>query len=228
MHSLIAPAALLSLLHAVQPTPQDVVARYVAAIGGEKALRSIASRITEGEFDNGRGLTTRYRMIEQSPNRRVTLIGPDPIDSPTGSGRGFDGTNGWDKNYIGTGLRRVTGDELADTAREADMLRPLRLLEDCLAATIDSQGDTDVVHCMNRAGNRIGFHFERKTGLLIRQDVGGARAVTLHFEEYRGLDGVMVPFRIRIDITGATVQFNARTIVHNVPVESGVFARPRS
>ena len=76
--------------------PESVVARYGQAIAGEAALRAVTSRITEGRFDNGRGLNVPFRIIEASPNRRVTLIGTYAIDGPMGSGRGFEGSRGWD------------------------------------------------------------------------------------------------------------------------------------
>lgn len=113
------------------PTATALLNRNVAALGGEAALRAIRTRTTEGQFDNGRGLNTRFRAYEESPNKRVTLIGTDPIDAEGGSGRGFDGAIGWDKNFIGTGLRTLDGRELASFVREADMLRPLNLLDQC-------------------------------------------------------------------------------------------------
>src|SRR6185295_13164497 len=96
----------------------DILQRYVEAIGGEGALRAVRSRVTTGEFNNGRGLVMPFRIVEQTPNRRVTVIGTHPIDSNEGSGRGFDGVAGWDKNFIGTGLRGIEGQELADLQRE--------------------------------------------------------------------------------------------------------------
>src|SRR5262245_34805821 len=117
--------ALAVLATQPKPTPASVLARYVQALGGEAALRAITTRVTDGAFDNGRGLKTRYRIVEQTPSMRVTIIGADPIDSPGGSGRGYDGAHGWDKSFIGTSLRALDGRELADAARDADMLRPL-------------------------------------------------------------------------------------------------------
>src|SRR5262245_18916740 len=102
-----------------------ILARYVQVLGGEAAIRAVTSRVKEGEYDNGRGLNTRFLIIEEAPNRRVTIIGTDSIDGVMGSGRGYDGTAGWDKNFVGTGLRTLAGRELADVARDADMLRPL-------------------------------------------------------------------------------------------------------
>ena len=117
----------LLTLAATQGAPLSaatLVNRYVQAIGGESAILAVTTRISEGEYDNGRGLNTRFRIVEEAPNQGVTLIGPDAIDAPTGSGRGFDGAVGWDKNFIGTGLRTLEGRELAAAARDADVHRP--------------------------------------------------------------------------------------------------------
>ena len=225
MQKLIALAIVWSQTSAAQPTPATIVARYVEAIGGEQALRAVTSRITEGQFDNGRGLNTRYRVIEVSPNKRVTIIGTEPIGSTGGSGRGYDGTNGWDKNFIGTGLRTLEGRELADAARDADLLRPLHLLDDCSAATVESQRDLDILKCTNKNGVPISFSFNKKTGLLDGQDIG-VRGVTIHYADYRAIDGVRLPFTTRLEVPGATIQYNALSIVHNPPVDPKVFQKP--
>lgn len=225
MQKLIAVAIVLSHASAAQPTPADIVARYVEAVGGEKAIRAVKTRITEGEFDNGRHLKTRFRIVEESPNKRVTIIGTEPIDSAGGSGRGYDGTNGWDKSFIGSGLRTLEGRELADAARDADMLRPLHLLDDCSGATAQSERDADVVTCTYKNGARISFSFNKKTGLLESQDIG-VRGVTIHYANYREIDGVRLPFTTRIDVPGATIRYNASSIVHNQPVDARVFQKP--
>jgi hypothetical protein len=227
MHKLLFVAIVLSQTGAVQPTPQSVVARYVQSLGGETAMRAVKTRITEGEFDNGRGLRTRYRIFEETPNKRVTLIGTDPIGSPTGSGRGYDGAAGWDKNYIGTGLRSLEGRELVDVAREADLLRPLRLIDDCASTSLENAKTADVVVCATKAGGQLRYHFDRKTGFLMRQDIAaGPRVVTITTDDYRLIDGVRLPFLTQIDVPGAIIRFSAGSITHNKPVDAKVFQKP--
>src|SRR5262245_44939649 len=118
--------------------PGDLLQRYVDAIGGVAALRAVHTRLTTGEFNNGHGLVTPFRIVERAPNQRVTVIGTHGIESREGSGRGFDGAAGWDKNFIGTGLRTIEGQELADLQRDADMLRPLHLLDMCVSTSTES------------------------------------------------------------------------------------------
>ena len=218
----------LLLLVAQQPGV-DLVHRYVEAIGGEAALRAVRTRVTTGEFNNGRGLVTPFRIVEQAPSRRVTLIGPRPIDSNEGSGRGFDGVGGWDKSFIGTGLRSIEGQELVDMQREADLLRPLHLLDGCQTVTVETSADRSIAVCAMPSGARLRWHFERASGLLVEQESTDATrpgAIRVLFEDYRMVDGVRLPFRTRILLPGATIGYTVASVRHNEPVQDAVFRRP--
>lgn len=93
-----------------------------------------------------------FQIVEEAPNRKVTLIGPDAIGSPMGSGRGFDGVKAWDKSFIGTGLRTLEGRELADAARDADVQRLLHLLDDCPGPKIATRPGGHTVTCDIKSG----------------------------------------------------------------------------
>jgi hypothetical protein len=219
---------LLIIAAAGQPE-SDLLHGYVQALGGEEALRAVRSRVTTGEFNNGRGLVTPFRIVEQTPNRRVTLIGTHPIDSNEGSGRGFDGVAGWDKNFIGTGLRRIEGQELADLQREADLLRPLHLLDLCQTVTVETTAERSVAVCSLPSGARSRLHFDRASGLLVEQespDVIRPGAIRMLFEDYRMVDGIRLPFRTRVILPGATITYTVAGIRHNEPVQESVFQRP--
>ena len=216
----------LAVTQTAPPSASAVLARYVQAMGGEAAMLAVKTRITEGEYDNGRGLNTTYRIVDEAPNRRVTLIGPDAIDGPMGSGRGVDGTVGWDKNFIGTGLRALDGRELADAARDADMHRPLHLFEDCATTSVETNAGTNVVVCATKAGGRVRYGFDQRSGLLASQQIEGARSLLVTYDDYRMVDGLQVPFKTWIELPGATIKYNAKTIRQNQAVDRRVFARP--
>ena len=207
----------------------DLIHRYVEALGGEAALRAVRTRVTTGEFNNGRGLVAPFRIVEQAPHRRVTLIGSRPIDSDEGSGRGFDGVAGWDKNFIGTGLRNLDGPELADLLREADLLRPLHLLDGCQTVAIETVGDRSVATCALPSGARLRLHFERASGLLVEQESADPErpaAIRVLFDDYQMVDGVRLPFRTRVVVPGATITYTVTSVRHNEPVQESVFQRP--
>jgi hypothetical protein len=232
MQTVTSIAALVAVLVMQAPPPVAVLSRHIEALGGEAALRGIRSRITDGQFDNGRGLKTRFRTYEAAPNKRTTIIGTAAIEDAAGSGRGYDGAAGWDKNFIGTGLRTLAGPELAAVAREADLLRPLHLFDDCESPRVESGAQHDVVICQPASGTRTRtrFEFDRKTGLLAQQETEAenGRATRLTFEDYRGVDGIRLPFRTRIVLPGAAVLYTTESVRHNVPIEERVFQTPSS
>jgi hypothetical protein len=220
---------LLVLLQSPARPETAVLARYVEAIGGEAALRAVRSRVTEGQFDNGRGMNVKYHLYEQAPDHRATVLESAPIAADRGSGRGFDGTIGWDKNFIGTGVRSVEGAELADLKREADVLRPLHLLDPCASVSVETSGADEIVTCRMADGKLVRFGFQRETGLLVRQvtDLASGRGtVTVMFEDYRVVDSIRLPFRTQISLPGATVTYTTSSVRHNAPIPPSVFARP--
>ena len=220
--------SLLTLVSQPPATPASVLARYVQAMGGEAAIRDVKGRISEGEFDNGRGLKTRFTIVESAPDSRVTIIGADPVGGPGGSGRGYDGAKGWDKSFIGTGLRGLEGRELADAARDADMLRPLHLLDDCGSTTVETTGAQNVVVCNGKSGGIVRHGFDQRTGLLTTQDIdAGPRKVHISYDDYRAVDGLRLPFKTHIDVAGATIRYDTSSIKQNQPVDRAVFRQPK-
>jgi len=227
--SVMRAAVLLSLLvQTGAPAPAAIVQRYVEALGGEAALRAVRTRVSTGRFDNGRGLVTTFTIFERAPAARATILGTAPIGSPSGSGRGYDGTSGWDKSFVGTGLRAVTGPELDDLAREADVLAPLHLLVGCTSPRAEQAADADVIRCQPDKGPAFSYSFSRKTGLLERYEVPAGRRgpFTIRYEDYRTVDGVRLPFTWVIGVGGGRITYTASSIRHNDSIDDGVFARP--
>lgn len=225
------PLALLIVVLTAQAGNGSVHAlldAYVRALGGEAALRAVGTRTTEGRFDNGRGLRAAFRTLEKAPNKRVTIIGSEPLSSSEGSGRGYDGRAGWDRNFIGTGLRTVEGDELQDLAREADMLRPLNLEADCGSPQVEEPAATTLVRCRFGHGRAATLHFDRDSHLLIRQDIqlDAQRTVSSFFDDYRDVEGVKVPFRVRFTAPGADVTYTVERVRVNETIADRVFQRP--
>ena len=208
---------------------ENTVARYVAAVGGAPAIAAVVSRVTRGTFENGRGLVTPFVTWVRLPDRAATQIGRQNISAAAGSGRASDGRTGWDKNFVGTGLRDLTRDELAEIRRMADPFRPAHLLTACMTVSIEAApaSDATVIACVSDEGTEH-WTFNRRTGLVDRLDVTSrvGRMMTIYYEDYRAADGLTVPFRERIVVPGASVIYTAASVRFNETVGDAVFARP--
>jgi hypothetical protein len=203
---------------------------YIRALGGAEALQAVTSRITEGRFNNGRGLEEAFRLYEKAPNKRLTTIGRESMTSPRGSGRGYDGVTGWDKNFIGTGLRTLQDRELADLARDADFFAALHLFEACSTISVDSPNDKERrVLCRLTDGRSEEYTFSSR-GLLSRKNLelpDGYGTVSLRFEDYRQVDAILVPFRTTVVLPdGNVVTYVSERVRHNAPIDDAVFVRP--
>jgi hypothetical protein len=214
------------------PTVESIIAAYVKAIGGQAVLDTIQTRVTRGLYDNGRASVESFATYIKPPDRVVVVFGRASLEDPRAAARGFDGREGWDKNVLGAGLRNLTGLELTDVARTADIFRPVRLPRPCAAVAVQERGSSmsrmNLIRCTLAEGSDDWF-FDAKTGLLARLVATAsetAPSVNTFFEDYRLADGVSVPFRTRIVTPDARLTFAADTIRHNEPVDDRVFKKP--
>jgi len=116
----VAVAALLAPVVQAQnaplPAAQDIVAKYVTAMGGEAAFKAIKSIRIRGQFSLvAQGLSGDIEIIAARPARmrqRVTIAPIGTIE------QGYDGKNGWSLNPL-AGPAIQTGRELAETKDDA-------------------------------------------------------------------------------------------------------------
>src|SRR5690606_8752635 len=113
---LLAPAA-LAAQDAALPPAATLVAKHVAAIGGEAAVRKhSAARIVGSVEVPAAGLTGTMTVFSAAPNRAASFASIAGVgEAPSG----FDATVGWEVSPL-TGARLHEGAELARMAEEAD------------------------------------------------------------------------------------------------------------
>jgi hypothetical protein len=207
---------------AAPTTVDEVLARHIAAIGGEEKLKTIRQRTTEARMifraDEGceedddtcmhKDETGSFVLHSTADGRlyRRTLIG-DMVEE-----RGFDGKLGW--ALAGNGALRIDTEEEAALSREDAMLHwyfelgergvDTRLLG---SRREDSQGNVttldgiELVIAKNAEPKQMWF--DRETGLLreelVEQSDGDEilRQV-ITYEDYREIDEVLVAHHVRV------------------------------
>jgi hypothetical protein len=132
---------------------------------------------------------------------------------------GFDGTRGWVADT--RSVEPMEARQLLDLQVLWDPRMPLRLGE--LFPTMEvtgtektETGEVTWVRATSREGVAVELAFERPSGLLVQ--VGDLR-----LEDYRAVNGVMRPFRVRL---GENMVMTLSEIRHGEKVDDSVFDRP--
>jgi len=208
-------------------TVDEIIKRYVQAVGGKAAVEKLTTRMIKGSVVTPSG-SAPLEIYEKAPNKFLVII-----DSPAGglSRNGFNGTVAWSQNRQ-RGLREMSGPEVENFKREYDLHREVRITEHYPKMTVKSRekiGDIDayVVDAVTSDGIPEVLYFDVDTGLLRRRDVTvQGTTIQAYFEDYREVDGVKLPFTIRRTRGEFTFTNKFDEVKHNVTIEDARFDKP--
>ncbi|MEK6324467.1 MAG: photosynthetic reaction center cytochrome c subunit family protein [Acidobacteriota bacterium] len=182
----------------------EIIARYIRAIGGDAVIEKMKTRFlrgTETITDRTTAPVTMPIEIYQTSENKLLIIRSASVGS---SLEGFNGGRGWTRDL--RGLREMEAKELAGVRRSADFFRYLKIRETYPQMRVlgkEKVGGREayVVGATSRDDSREKLYFDANTGLLIRKQVtfktafGGIPEVT-GFDDYRDVGGVKLPFTI--------------------------------
>jgi outer membrane lipoprotein-sorting protein len=214
-----------------QPTAEDVIAKYVTAVGGEAAIRKVTTRVGKGEI-TAMGSKQSIELFTKAPNKRITITHSANGDSMTA----FDGTIGWMGN-TGRPGREMDATGAGAAALDAEFAIGLRLKELYPMLRRGRPESVNGVECEVLNGTANGthptarFYFAKDTGLLMRMvryadTPVGRNPTQVDYADYREVDGVKVPFRWTLSRTNGRFTIQLAEVKANVPVEDSRFAKP--
>ncbi len=216
------------------PTVQEILAKYVKAIGGKEANEKIKSRYSKGVLElmpmGVKGVFETYAAAPNKSYNKTSLAGLGDIIE------GFDGQTAWSINPL-QGNRDKEGEELAqakimyDFYRETNLAKLYPKME--LKGT-EKVGDSEAYVIV---GTPVGsppetFYFDTKSGLLVRQDATvvspeGKIPTKTFFYDMRDVDGVKTPFKVVSMLPQFEVTLTFTEIKNNVAVENSKFTKPK-
>jgi len=218
------------------PTAEQILNKYIQAIGGEQRLAGLTSFTASGSYS---GYDTDFaktpaEVYAKAPGLRTTVIHP-PIGESTTV---FDGRNGWiaESNSL-LPLITLTGGELDAVTVEAELAFPAKIKQYLTGwragfppATL---GDENVVVVQGTApaGSRVKLFFDKDSGLLVRlvmftNTVLGLNPREIDFSDYRDVAGVKMPFKWTAVWTDGRSEFEMTGIKPNVPIDAARFGKP--
>jgi hypothetical protein len=224
LHAEPKPAAAPPALRA-----EEVLEKFVTASGGKAAWEKLKSRVATTTFV-GPPEGMPLELTQAAPNRwRAKIV------AKWGSfEQAFDGKSGWQRGPGGD-VADLASKDLADARRDAPLALPLALASlvtelKVIADAPVGKGNAHVLEGKNGAVTER-LYFDDKTGLLVRwsselHTALGELPEETSYEDYRKVDGVMLPHLVVRNIAGEAQTIKYQSIKHNVPVEDAQFARP--
>ena len=231
--ALAACAFALGQTPASLPTVDQVLDKYVTALGGKASIEKVTSRQAKGTFEiPAFGATGSVEMYSKAPNKEYGVFDVPGFGTVR---QGFDGTVGWAVDPQ-SGMREQSGAELAATKIEAEFHRAIKLKQLYPKMNVKGKekvGDKEaiVIEATPADGAVEQWFFDGTTGLLIRADAEretpqGKMPVQVFYDEYKQVDGIKVPSVIRQVTPAFTINIKLDDIKQNVTVEDSKFSKP--
>ncbi|MGD9140820.1 MAG: hypothetical protein PVJ42_04705 [bacterium] len=207
------------------PAASQVIERYMEALGGRPAIEGLKTRVCIGrmiyDLDWKR---PPYEVVPvagyATSTGKVLMVehGADGIRC-----EGFDGRSTWVQDAGGIQVR-----EEPIRSKIAWLLDPrgaLRLEAYFPGLHVTARENIDgralyVVEPDELDRAYYALYFDVETGLLVR--IG----YYWEIEDYREVDGVLVPFRVDMSRKGGSTTLVLDLVRHNLPLEPGLFALP--
>jgi len=215
------------------PTADQIIDKYVQAIGGKAAIEKLTSRVVKGSFEIAAfGASGTAEIYAKAPNKNLgvfTIAGFGVFQE------GFDGKVAWAQNPQ-EGLREKSGAELATAKLESEFFKDIKLKQLYPKIAVkgkDKVGDKEVyvVEATPVESSVETWYFDTQTGLVLRQDAErespqGKANTQVFLDNYKEVDGIKVPFTIRQVSPMFTIDIKIEEVKHNVPIDDAKFNKP--
>jgi zinc protease len=208
----------------------EILRRCDEAYGGREAIDAIKSYKLVATFEL-LGVKGRLEGWRKEPRKTLSLMA-----FPGGTiKKGFDGEKYWLQTPAGTFVN--SGEqEVAELERDSEvfMASKIRSLFETMKlehnARLDGR-DVYMIEGKPSKGPAEKLFFDVENGLLVRWDMarrknGRTLFVKVHFNDYRDVSGVKVPFNVRFSFESFNFIIKVDSLETNIPIDDAVFQKP--
>ena len=217
---------------AALPSVDDLLARYVEALGGAAAMNKITSHVVTGTVDiAGVSRGGSFETHAQAPNKSLTVIQAHPVGKIQ---IGYNGKAGWHTN--GKSITWLKGVDLVVLQRDADYFAPLRIKNNFAKVTVRGMSkigyrDVYVLDLQPASGPLERLYLDAQTYLPVRinttRTVGrAAEPVEIYLDDWRDIGGVKYPFSISQNSISLKLGFTVKEVRQNVAIDEKIFQPP--
>jgi len=215
------------------PTAEQILDKYYQALGGTAAIDKLKSRVMKGILTANNGVEIGYELNQSGPDSVLAILTTPQAGVIE---RAYDGSVGWEKNS--RGVRDLGREEIFYLRRYPDIYKDIKLKEQFTRLTFGGKPKIDgrdvyVLRGTTTGGKRETLYFDVETGLLVRRSTSTATLVgtipeQVDFADYREVDGLKLPFTIRVSAIDPTFSVVRKftEIKLNVTIDPKRFNKP--
>jgi photosynthetic reaction center cytochrome c subunit len=214
----------------VFPPADQLLDKYLAAVGGAEALQKITTRVQKGTLTAFGGQHFTVDVFSKAPAKRFSVMHLSNGDSITA----FDGNRGW---LSVPGRVHIMSAAENDAARiDADLYFPLHVKTLYQKFRVDegekiAGRDTYLVVGRNEGQPPLRLYLDKESGLLLRlvryaETPLGRNPTQIDYADYREENGVKIPFRWTLSRPGNQFTIQVEQVQQNVPVDDAKFTPP--
>jgi photosynthetic reaction center cytochrome c subunit len=212
------------------PSAEQIVAKYLDALGGASAVGKLSTRVEKGTINLG-GRAFPVDILTKVPGKRVSIIHLPNGDNITA----YDENSGWTSSP-NRPVHDLPSGEVISSRAEVDLqlpIHPKQLFSELRTGKPQKVGDHEVyvVSAINPGEPPLKFYFDEHSGLLLRilryvESPLGRNPTRIDYADYRDLGGVKMPFQRTIARPGSRVTIQIEETHDNLSVDDSKFARP--
>lgn len=212
------------------PTPDQLLDKYLQALGGAAAIDKISSRVMKGKIEFGEQ-SMPIDIYAKDPDQRISFTHMPGGDSVTA----FDGREGW-LSFPGRPPHFMQGSEIDAASIDADLHLAAHLKQMFSVMKTDGDEKIDDREVYVVVGERQGkppirLYFDEQSGLLLRLVRFGETALgwlptQIDYGDYRDANGVKVPYRWTLARPNGRFTIQLSELQQNVAVDEAMFAKP--
>jgi len=216
---------------AALPSADQIVDKYVQALGGAEALEKISSRVAKGTLSGFGNRQFPIEVFAKAPDKRLSVMHMPNGDSITA----YDGRAGW-LGFSQGPPHRMTPPEANSARMDADFHFALEFKQNFSQLRVEppekiGEEETYLVMGANAGQPPVRLYFSQQSGLLVRlvryvETPLGRNPTQIDYADYRSVDGIKVPFRWTLARPGGRFTIQVDQIQQNVPIDDAKFAMP--
>ena len=210
---------------------EEILQRYEQAVGGKEAIEGVTSYRMKATF-HVLGIAGNLEGWQKEPHKTLVVMQLPRIGKFK---KGFDGETRWLQTPAGT-FTDSAPQEIAELEREADAYSASKIREFFETMKLENKAwlsgkDVYVIEGKPAKGPAEKLFFDIENGLLVRWDMARRRQdrtvfVKIHFDDYRDVGGVKLPFKLRFAFEQFNFNVQLEEVEHNIPIDDAIFKKP--